>query len=85
MIKVRKISKEEFYLNPSLIEIIEKTPDTMITLINKKKYIVSDTIGELLEKITEYYKVVGLTSPQITFHSYDFEEGDDTPFRLIEP
>jgi len=74
MISVKKLSKdeEEFYINPSLIETIEKKPDTMITLINNKKYIVADTVGELLEKIKDYYKITGLIIPQITFNSYDF-------------
>jgi len=75
MISVKKLSKdeEEFYINPSLIETIERKPDTMITLINNKKYIVADTVGELLEKIKDYYKITGLIIPQITFNSYDFD------------
>ena len=79
MIRVRKLSKdrEEFYINPSLIETIEKRPDTMITLINNKKYIVADTIEEVLENIAAYYKVAGLISPQITFNSYDFNKMDE--------
>ena len=72
MIRVKKLNKEEFYLNPSLIEIVEKTPDTVITLINSKKYVVSDTIEELLENIMNYYKLVGLASPQVIFNSYGF-------------
>ena len=72
MIMVRKFNKEEFYINPLMIEMIEKTPDTIITLINNKKYIVVDTVEELLESIENYYKVVGLISPQIIFNSYDF-------------
>jgi len=79
MIKVKKLNQEEFYINPSLISTVEKKPDTMITLINNKKYIVCDTIEELLESISEYYKVAGLISPQIIFNSYDFT-GEETPF-----
>ena len=74
MIKLKKLNKEEFYLNPWMIEAAEKTPDVMITLINGKKYIIADTIEELLENITNYYKITGLISPQIIFDSYDFSE-----------
>ena len=72
MIRVRKLSKdeEEFYINPSLIETIEKKPDTIITLMNNKKYIVADTVEELLESIKGYYKITGLIIPQIAFNSY---------------
>jgi flagellar protein FlbD len=78
MIKVRKLNKEEFYLNPSMIEIVEKATDTIvITLINKKRYVVIDTMEELLENMTEYYKIVGLTTPQVIFHSYNFGDESD--------
>ena len=76
MILVRKFNKEEFYINPLMIEMIEKTPDTIITLINNKKYIVADTVEDLLESIENYYKVIGLISPQILFNSYDFSNKD---------
>ena len=76
MIRVKRLNQEEFYINPTLIETIEKRPDTMITLINHKKYIVADTIEDLLENINDYYKVAGLISPQIIFNSYDFS-GED--------
>ena len=75
MIKVSKLNKkDEFYINPSMIEIIEKTPDTVITLINGKKYVVADPLEELVQVIENYYKIVGMTSPQIIFNSYDFSE-----------
>jgi flagellar protein FlbD len=75
MIRVTKLNKkDEFYLNPSMIETIEKTPDTVITLINGKKYVIADQIEEILQIIEDYYKIVGLTSPQIIFNSYDFSE-----------
>ena len=76
MIKVSKLNKEEFYINPSLIETVEKTPDTVITLINNKKYIVSDTVDEVLNGIKEYYKEVGMIPPQVVYKSYDFD-GDE--------
>ena len=74
MVKVTKLNrKDEFYINPCMIETIEKTPDTVITLINGKKYVVSDPIEEILQTLANYYKVIGLTSPQIIFNSYDYD------------
>lgn len=74
MIKVSKNNKKEFYLNPSLIETIEITPDTVITLINNKKYIVSESGEEILKRIADYYKLVNLTPPRVAFNEYDFSE-----------
>ena len=79
MIRVIKMGKgrEEFYINPALIETIETKPDTIITLINGKKYIVADTLEELLANIQNYYKVAGLIPPQVIFNSYDFNNMED--------
>lgn len=76
MIKVSKNNKKEFYLNPSLIETIEITPDTVITLINNKKYIVSESEEEILKRIADYYKLVNLIPPHIAFNEYDFSENN---------
>jgi flagellar protein FlbD len=44
----------QFYINPELIQTVEKTPDTIITLINNKKIIVKDTPQEIAERFIEY-------------------------------
>jgi len=73
VIKLTKFNKDEFFINPCMIETIEKTPDSVITLINGKKYVVADSIEELLRSMEDYYKLVGKTSPQIIFNEYDFD------------
>ena len=79
MIRVKNLAKDKegFYINPAMIEIIENRPDTIISLINGKKYIVGDTIEELLASIEQYYKIVGMISPKVTFNSYDFSGVED--------
>jgi flagellar protein FlbD len=44
----------KFYINPELIQTVEMTPDTVITLVNNKKFIVRDTAEEILERFLEY-------------------------------
>lgn len=44
----------KFYVNPELIQTVEETPDTIITLINNKKIIVKDTSQEIAERFIEY-------------------------------
>jgi flagellar protein FlbD len=43
-----------FYINPELIQTVESTPDTIITLVNNKKMIVKDTPQEIAERFIEY-------------------------------
>lgn len=54
MIELTNIRGSKFTLNSDLIETLEATPDTVVSLINGKKYIVSETIEEIVEKVIEY-------------------------------
>lgn len=51
MIKVTRLNKSQYLINSDLIETIEATPDTIITLIDGKKYIVVESPDIILEKI----------------------------------
>lgn len=54
MIFVTRINDKRFAINPDLIETLEETPDTVITLTNDSKYVVKDSIEEIIGRITEY-------------------------------
>lgn len=54
MIKLTKLNDSTFVLNCELIETIESTPDTVITLNNGKKYVVTENIDEVIEKVMQY-------------------------------
>lgn len=56
MIKVTRLNGATYYLNCELIETIENTPDTVITLRDGKKLLVSETSEQIIEKIIEYKK-----------------------------
>jgi len=56
MIKVTRLNGAEYYLNCELIETIENTPDTVITLRDGKKLLVYETSEQIIEKIIEYKK-----------------------------
>lgn len=58
MIKLTRLDNREFLLNPDLIEFIEATPDTLITLRTEKKIIVKQQVDEVLEKIVEFKRSV---------------------------
>lgn len=54
MIKVTRLNDSEFWINPHLIELIEETPDTIITLTSNKKLIVKEKPDVILRKIIDY-------------------------------
>ena len=54
MILVTRLNKaSQFYINEDMIEFIEETPDTIITLNTGKKVTVSESALEIVEKIRE--------------------------------
>ncbi len=56
MIRVHRLNGEEFTLNYKHIEIMEELPNTVITLTNEHKYIVKESIDEIVKLIREYKK-----------------------------
>jgi len=54
MILVTRINKvTQFYINEDVIEFIEETPDTILTLESGKKIAVMESAIEVVEKIRE--------------------------------
>lgn len=54
MIFITRPNGSKLYLNPELIQTVEATPDTVITLVSNKKLIVKDTPQEIAERFIEY-------------------------------
>lgn len=59
MISVKRLNNQELWINPHLIETIEATPDTMISLTTGKRLVVKETIVEVVAKIIQYRKTIG--------------------------
>ena len=45
-------------MNAELIETIEETPDTVITLTSGKKFIVEESVNEVIAKVMEYRRAI---------------------------
>ncbi|HEY8500609.1 MAG TPA: flagellar FlbD family protein [Clostridia bacterium] len=58
MIEVTRLNKKEFVINCDWIETVEATPDTVITLTNGKKYVVSEKVDDIIEKVIEYKRKI---------------------------
>ena len=63
MIKLTKFNSEVnkkgvFILNAEVIETIEETPDTVVTLINGKKLIVDEPMDEVVRRVMAYRRAL---------------------------
>lgn len=54
MIRLTKLNRSSFVLNCELIETVESTPDTVISTINGKKYVVLESVDEVIDKVLQY-------------------------------
>jgi flagellar protein FlbD len=43
-----------FLLNADLIERVDSTPDTVITLVDGKKYVVTESMGQVMDAVLAY-------------------------------
>lgn len=60
MIKVTRLNNKEVYVNPDLIETLESTPDTVITLTTGHKIIALESIDELIDRIVQYKRKLSI-------------------------
>ncbi len=67
MIKVTRLDERELIVNSDMIEFVESTPDTILTLTDGKKVIVQETPDEIVELIIAFRNRV--MSPQNAGHS----------------
>ena len=60
MIKLKRLNGDEFTLNAFLIEQIQSLPDTTTTSTNGKKTVVQTSDEEVVHKIKDFYKKIGM-------------------------
>lgn len=60
MIRLTRLNHGLFMLNPDLIEHLEMTPDTVITLTNGHQFMVLESAEEVVQRIVEFRRVVNV-------------------------
>lgn len=60
MIRLTRLNGKEYIVNGLLIESLEATPDTMITLVNGKKFVIRESIPEVLSALTKFYRDINV-------------------------
>jgi flagellar protein FlbD len=54
VIKVTRLNGREFVVNADLIQFVEQTPDTVITLTTHEKIVVKEPVDEVVRRVVEY-------------------------------
>jgi len=58
MIRLTRLNGKEFVENAELIQFVEETPDTVITLLNHEKIVVKEKADEVVKRSVEYHRSV---------------------------
>ena len=58
MIEITKLNGAKMLVNTSLIETVEETPDTVITLTNGKKFVVSESAEQVTSLVIGYKRKI---------------------------
>lgn len=59
MIRVTRMNGTELVVNAELVEFIESTPDTVLTLTTGKKFVLKDSVQEVIDKVIAYHRSIG--------------------------
>lgn len=60
VIKLTRLNGKEFWVNADLIETVEATPDTVVTLATGKKYVVVEKPSQVVELFMVYKRRANL-------------------------
>jgi flagellar protein FlbD len=58
MILLTKINKAPIAVNADLIQYIEETPDTVLTMTNSEKVVVIESMTSIIQKIVHYRRMI---------------------------
>jgi flagellar protein FlbD len=58
MIHLTRLNRVPLVLNSDLIEHIETTPDTVISLTNGQKFVVLETVDEIIGRVVGFRRAV---------------------------
>ncbi|MDD3853844.1 MAG: flagellar FlbD family protein [Syntrophomonadaceae bacterium] len=57
MILLTRLNGQKLMISVDVIESLEETPDTIITLTNGKKLVVKESIRQIREKVVEFNRL----------------------------
>ena len=79
MIRVTRLNGDWFALNADLIERVEGHPDTVAFLVDGTKYVVKESVEEVLQEIREYRAGILAMSYEMDRGEYRSPAGQTAP------
>jgi flagellar protein FlbD len=68
MVKITRLNNVEQIINSDLIEFIDATPDTNITMTTGRKVMVRESVDEVIDMVVAYKKRIFAIDDHSRFH-----------------
>ncbi len=65
MVPVTRLNNTVLVINADMIEFLESTPDTIITLTTGRKVVARESVEEIIEKAVEYKRRCLQLTPEV--------------------
>ena len=65
MIEVERLNGTKYFINPHMIESMECLPDLTITMLSGKKVVVRNSPEDIINKIVDYRKKIGINTQEV--------------------
>ena len=90
MIVVTRLNGSQFGVNPDLLERVDSAPDTILTLIDGTKYIVEESMADVIDRIQEHrarllaraHQIEAFPAPRVELVP-DLDDSDGAPRRSM--
>ena len=58
MIRLTRLNSQALIVNSDLVKFVEQAPDTLITLLNGEKFMVLESVDQVVKRIIEFRRSV---------------------------
>lgn len=58
MIYLTRLNGEKIMVNVDMLEMLEETPDTVVTLTTGKKFVVKESTRQIREQVIAFHKLI---------------------------
>lgn len=65
MILVHRLKGDRLFLNADLVESIEETPDTVVTLVDGRRIVVADSADDIAGRIIQFRASILVTATEM--------------------
>lgn len=84
MIILTRLNGERFALNPDLLERVDSTPDTVLTLLGGTKYVVSESLEAVIDLVRQFRAgVIAASHVPLSVVPDTDEDDDDVPAAVV--